>query len=1251
MSDIHIVFILPEECKDESEASPIMKEAFNLCMELVNDISWQKESELDLQNLTKLSYIVFEDFGTRDFSDIIKTKSAVVGPKAISVCLSESKPIPSFQWPILNVTMYDCVVTCSHLSKIQKESIKNKVQLMGGFYTGDFLGNVTHLICDGSTSEKYLFAAEKGIKLMLPNWIDYLWQESQQKVISTNDSDFLEKFKCPIFHKQIICTTGISSRSEKVKLQELITANGGEMVGKLNLHQTHVLICHGTEGTTSEKFKAAKSRSIPCVTTDWLFNSVEKGYSLPYKNYQVKAATSTPTKDSENVNPNFSCISSIGILSGMQKSQIDETMRCSISNEKKRKASEDLIDKIDMKRVKGAGSFLDGCSIFVAGFNFEQRDKLNKAINLSGATRYDSLSDRVTHVIVGDPCCAEVQTALNKKLVCTFVSVQWLLDSIEQQRPAKEEDYAIYNIIEKQSNEHNISSPVNKKALNILRKSKLAVENVEKQGTSDTDKEILGDDTLTQQYLGNISKQEKQDTLNKLLEGVVFPENKTLAEPEFTLKTRTLKTAPVSMQSNNESSVRFEADESSSQVTTGVSANVSIFCSYTFVVANFDEETTEVIEEHIEVSGGTVIKNISGSIVDYLVVPILKKNKSPHKICAREIVNELFIIESIEEENLVNLSYYHRPIDIPSNNPLKDCVVTISAYTGQERHFLKTVIEGLGGVFQEQFSRRNIPSKNVLASTHLVLPTAEGKKYEAAIKWKLPVVNKEWLLQCVSSGSKVHIDDFLVDKNDQGKDSTFKNCSGEGSSSSSKADQSNQKNTFEETPLKNIEITDNVSTPTKQLDNKNVKTPLNQIYQTPETYSQVTPLNKILQDAIANKILPTPSPKTYYPWDPKTPDTPIGAFIRDNPSPALRKEMQKYVDSFPEYVPPKRRLSTPLSELRKRLRNKVLYGGECNVNSQDEQNVSRGINDSHEDGIGLLPEDQISTSEKLKVGQKLQQLQDMVMASGSGSGCRRPSRLSEIVQNCESPSAEATIPRNTETNSQVYTVDWDYGQRETESQAPKVFLLSGIELNQRERLSKTIKTLGGIVSESASYDDSCTHLICPKPLRNEKTLACMAAGKWILHVSYIEKSQEAGRFLFEEHFEFGNPLSRSNINYEEKDCCINYWRKEIKKRGYGAFNGMRAIVIAERRDPLVKVIEAGEGVILNISPPFEDSVHATHCLLEAKVVKDLSQYTPLALQGIKCVNTIYINEFLRNCGKEVTSYVLPYFSSYYSKEK
>jgi len=54
---------------------------------------------------------------------------------------------------------------------------------------------------------------------------------------------------------------------------------------------------------------------------------------------------------------------------------------------------------------------------------------------------------------------------------------------------------------------------------------------------------------------------------------------------------------------------------------------------------------------------------------------------------------------------------------------------------------------------------------------------------------------------------------------------------------------------------------------------------------------------------------------------------------------------------------------------------------------------------------------------------------------------------------------------------------------------------------------------GGIYLDRDYFDPSCTHLIVKRPARNEKYLASLSSGKWILSTSYMEACREAGCFV------------------------------------------------------------------------------------------------------------------------------------------
>ena len=67
-------------------------------------------------------------------------------------------------------------------------------------------------------------------------------------------------------------------------------------------------------------------------------------------------------------------------------------------------------------------------------------------------------------------------------------------------------------------------------------------------------------------------------------------------------------------------------------------------------------------------------------------------------------------------------------------------------------------------------------------------------------------------------------------------------------------------------------------------------------------------------------------------------------------------------------------------------------------------------------------------------------------------------------------------------------------------------------------------------------------IICLLFCRNEKFLASVAAGKWVLHKSYLEASREAGCFVNEEEHEWGTEAEPSKLTIA---ACR--WRRKLEE--------------------------------------------------------------------------------------------------------
>ncbi|XP_038652602.1 DNA topoisomerase 2-binding protein 1 isoform X2 [Scyliorhinus canicula] len=141
-----------------------------------------------------------------------------------------------------------------------------------------------------------------------------------------------------------------------------------------------------------------------------------------------------------------------------------------------------------------------------------------------------------------------------------------------------------------------------------------------------------------------------------------------------------------------------------------------------------------------------------------------------------------------------------------------------------------------------------------------------------------------------------------------------------------------------------------------------------------------------------------------------------------------------------------------------------------------------------------------------------------------------------------------------------------------ETHIQRRFQLSSLNPQERIDYCHLIEELGAVVLDRQCFDPSCTHIIVGQPLRNEKYLASMAAGKWVLHRSYLEACRAAAKFVQEENYEWGSRVILDvlpGISVQQKKLAVAAmrWRKNLEvmrqqdaSAEIGAFTGWKVIL-------------------------------------------------------------------------------------------
>ncbi|XP_015431486.1 PREDICTED: DNA topoisomerase 2-binding protein 1 [Dufourea novaeangliae] len=1265
--DVNLYFVVPSKYKTEDNCVEDMWHAYNKCCEHDLQPIWVHEKKCNSMKPVKNDVFIMEEFKGDTFEKLKTFKCPVVGPRCLLLCFMNGEPIPEGTSPVYTTTMRGLCICASGLPPQEKEYIEKLVEYMGGIFTKQLRSRVTHLVTGSVMSAKYETAIDLKIPIVTKEWVEAIWDINLKEFVKADDSMF-DKYKASVFLNLIVTSTNLPKR-QKEEIKQLINNHGGTFMGALDGSKVKVVLAP-EKSPISEKLKYAKQANIACLTPNWVYESVKVGYALPFKDFLIKSLKACSTPEKSHAFDTFDCSTISSIPCDVQQDNcVDESLITTRSNFStmdslsRDTSSVAVLDRLTFSEAKSAGPFLDGCNIYLAGIASNQRDKLNKILNVGSATRLDDISDALTHVIVGDAnkATSELRMMKSKGLCPYILTLEWLAESIKLKRPAPEENYLFEqqnNIVQKVPEP---PSPLSKRNLQMLQKPKKVPI-----PSFDIDKKMAmlkkeRESDLVQQYLQDTVVATSEKTIQEFLK----PHTPTVEENND--KTLINDRKSVARQSENmlpsdTLKSKYGADDSAVPISQTSTLNDRLFEGHTFVVTGFTEKDSYVAET-IAAMGGQIVTSSFAGIPDYGVVP---KCGAPLKHTVNEIVTDLFIEDCVNQELIIEIMYYHRPLSIKKHsNPLSGCVITMSMYTGVERTYLATLATKLGAMCQDIFVRKTNLERNTYGSTHLVCPTPEGNKYNAAVKWKLPAVTADWLKACAVQSKRVDETPYLVGET----------IAPERPNETSTTNTSTSKSNVGEMCPPTESSARNIITPKRHLPN----------LQSQEGSSGETPLINKRLSLLMNK-----TPQS--PFHVSTPETPYGQVFKSNPSPDTRKGWVKWVDNFPdlrvEEPPLKRRaLSTPLSELKKQLWQKLKNQGQNESVSDENETLHT---DSTQPSAPETPEARKNYSEvpittpinrKLQFANENSPLQnneinmqiaqlDQVLQRTSSTPENRYSLSGEnantynaepsdpiqkfivkdsqpidaIVWEDPSHSKQKTIydEQSESAAHNSHTVENEVEEEEEQPKEPSPpkklrFMLSGIR--DRTACEQVIKDLGGDVSLDASFDMSATHLLCMRPSRNEKMLGSIASGKWILHCMYLQDCEQEGKFLDEEKYEWGNPKSKGVIpdpaaEVEEMIAAAAHkWRLKLLKEPNGPFHNMVALILAtgEKYDQFRRLVETGGGKVVQARPPYDTSPKGkkiTHCFVNAKQVSQPIDWAMLASKGILCFMPQYLSDHL-----------------------
>jgi len=447
---VSIKFVIPAG-KDETTVSEALAQAFDACREAEMGPGWVEEQQI---LNTKTDVFVLDPFSGPAFDQLTspsKPRCTVLGPRCLLSCLRNNTPVPELPYPLYTVAMRGLDICFSGLDPVEKNRLKELVEQMSGVYSKSFHDGVTHLVAGSVVSEKYNVAVAKAIPVMTTDWVHEVWRSSSAITSVTATEARFSIHRCPSL-LGVSVSVSMMGKEDKDIVRKTVTSHGGQYSPSLEKDQTTVLV---TSSAAGDKFQAAKKWNIPCVTSDWMFESIEAGHCLPFVAFRVEikaADVETPlTKQDATITglADISMYSNIlNIDDTLCTRAAEETIKTRLESEKvavvQGKRTTDWIAELELDTVKKAGSFLDGCKIYLSGFSESENLQLARLLKFTGAVRLTQLGDNVTHVLhaVAESVAEETVKLLDSlKLEPHNVSMKWVVESMKSGRPVPESDY------------------------------------------------------------------------------------------------------------------------------------------------------------------------------------------------------------------------------------------------------------------------------------------------------------------------------------------------------------------------------------------------------------------------------------------------------------------------------------------------------------------------------------------------------------------------------------------------------------------------------------------------------------------------------------------------------------------------------------------------------------------------------------------------------------------------------------------
>ncbi|KAK3374798.1 BRCT domain-containing protein [Podospora didyma] len=197
----------------------------------------------------------------------------------------------------------------------------------------------------------------------------------------------------------------------------------------------------------------------------------------------------------------------------------------------------------------------------------------------------------------------------------------------------------------------------------------------------------------------------------------------------------------------------------------GMPEDGNVFASCCFYIHGFSDQKTEVLGNAVGSLGGLVCRSLdevvsaSGAQLAhrFLIVPQTSAPETHPRLPDNvHIITEFYIERCLHKKYFFNPSEHviGRPFPAFPIDGFEKLTICTGGFTGVDLNQVDKAIRQLGAKYEERFTA------DVSLLVCPKLDVVRKQKLEMALAWNVPVVNAEWLWECITTGYNVPIEGF-----------------------------------------------------------------------------------------------------------------------------------------------------------------------------------------------------------------------------------------------------------------------------------------------------------------------------------------------------------------------------------------------------------------------------------------------------------------------------------------------------------